>query len=226
MAKFVLRLGGQDLSEFELTKERVTIGRKPDNDLEIRSPAISGHHAVVFNVARQTFLEDLDSTNGTFVNGQRITKQMLRHGDVVTLGKHELLFVAAEENAALPTENPFDKTVVIRSVSLHKPSDAAHQADAIPPPPRESAAAKAKVAILNGPDKGKSFVFGKEVTTFGKKGVQVAAITRKAEGYYLFHVEGEGRPTVNEEPVGAQGVLLNETDIIEVAGIKMVFMLG
>ena len=88
MAKFLLRLYGQVLSEFDLKKERVTIGRLPDNDIAIKSPAISGHHAVAYNLARQTFLQDLESTNGTFVNGERINRQVLKNGDVVTVGKH------------------------------------------------------------------------------------------------------------------------------------------
>ncbi|TAN50374.1 MAG: FHA domain-containing protein [Methylococcaceae bacterium] len=236
MAKLVLSLQGRMLSEFELNKENITIGRKPDNDIHIDNLAVSGHHAVVHTLFNQAFLEDLNSTNGTLVNNETITKRALKEGDVVTIGKHELKYVAG--GGVAEEDNPFDRTVVIRSPL----------AGAAPPPPKPAAAAfdpnattqtkstpaaapaasamVAKVAILSGPDKGKEFSFTKPVTTFGKKGVQVAAVSQKPEGYYIQHMEGASTPTVNGESIGSRTVLLKEYDVLEVAGIKMTFLVS
>lgn len=235
MAKLVLSVQGRVLSEFELDKENVTIGRKPDNDILIDNLAVSGHHAVIHSLFNQSFLEDLGSTNGTFVNGERITKHVIKEGDLILVGKHELKYVTgvvAEED-----DNPFDRTVVIRAPfadTTAKPTVAAHgplATQIIPParppaPTSVSTALIAKVAILSGPDKGKEFAFTKPVTAFGKKGVQVATISQKPDGYHFSHVEGPSTPTVNGEHIGNRSVLLREYDILEVAGIKMAFLVG
>lgn len=225
MAKLVLSFQGKVLSEIPLNKEHVTIGRKPDNDIHIDNLAVSSHHAVVHTLFNQSFLEDLNSTNGTFVNGQRITKQAIKEGDVLLIGKHELTFVGGALAIAQDEDDPFDRTVIIRSPFAAAPAPV--QAAAAPPPPAAKPAEKAaaKVAILSGPDTGKEFVFSKPVTTFGKKGVQVASVSQKPDGYYISHADGPTSPTVNGEAIGNRPVLLKEYDLLEVAGIKMTFLL-
>jgi pSer/pThr/pTyr-binding forkhead associated (FHA) protein len=93
MARMILSLNGQTLAEYNLSKERYTVGRLPDNDIRIDNPAVSGHHSLVINILNDSFLEDLNSTNGTYVNGKLIKKHALAHGDVVTIGHHQLRFV-------------------------------------------------------------------------------------------------------------------------------------
>ncbi len=93
MARLMLSLDGQVLAEYNMTKERYTIGRLPDNDVRIDNGAVSGHHALVINILDDSFLEDLNSTNGTYVNGKLIKKHALQHGDVITIGHHQLRFV-------------------------------------------------------------------------------------------------------------------------------------
>ena len=88
MARLVLHLDGQVLAEYNMSKERYTVGRLPDNDIRIDNPAVSGHHALVINILNDSFLEDLNSTNGTYVNGKIIKKHALQHGDVITVGHH------------------------------------------------------------------------------------------------------------------------------------------
>lgn len=225
MAKLVLSLQGKVLSEFPLNKEHVTIGRKPDNDIHIDNLAVSGHHAVLHTLYNQSFLEDLDSTNGTFVNGERVGKQAIKDGDVLLIGKHELRYESGP-GAAEEEDDPFSRTVMIRN-----PFGAAPKPAAEPPPPAPPAAApshapRAKVAILSGKDTGREFTFTKAVTTFGKKGVQVAAISEKPDGYYISHVEGAASSTVNGEYIGNRSVLLKEYDVLEVAGIKMTFLIA
>src|ERR1043165_3479919 len=91
-----------------MNKERYTIGRLPDNDIRIDNSAVSGHHSLIINILNDSFLEDLNSTNGTYVNGKLIKKHALQHGDVVTVGHHQLRFVGQDE---------FEKTMVIQPSS-------------------------------------------------------------------------------------------------------------
>ena len=85
MARLVLSLDGQVMAEYNMNKERYTIGRLPDNDIRIDNPAVSGHHSLIINILNDSFLEDLNSTNGTYVNGKLIKKHALQHGDVMTV---------------------------------------------------------------------------------------------------------------------------------------------
>ena len=87
MAKLVLSLNGAVQGEFSLSKERISIGRKPDNDIQVDNLAVSGKHALVITILDDSFLEDLGSTNGTLVNGARITKQPLKSDDEIQMGK-------------------------------------------------------------------------------------------------------------------------------------------
>ena len=112
MARLMLSLDGQLLAEYNMNKERYTIGRLPDNDIRIDNPAVSGHHSLIINILNDSFLEDLNSTNGTYVNGKLIKKHALQHGDVITAGHHQLRFV--EEDAP---QDEFEKTLVIQPSS-------------------------------------------------------------------------------------------------------------
>jgi pSer/pThr/pTyr-binding forkhead associated (FHA) protein len=112
MARLILSLDGQVLAEYNMNKERYTIGRLPDNDIRIDNPAVSGHHSLIINILNDSFLEDLNSTNGTYVNGKLIKKHALQHGDVITVGHHQLRFV--DDQAADNEQDEFEKTMVIQ----------------------------------------------------------------------------------------------------------------
>ena len=109
MARLVLSLDGQVMAEYNMNKERYTIGRLPDNDIRIDNAAVSGHHSLIINILNDSFLEDLNSTNGTYVNGKLIKKHALQHGDVITCGHHQLRFVEDDEQ-----QDEFEKTMVIQ----------------------------------------------------------------------------------------------------------------
>ena len=87
MAKLILSMETTMLKEFPLTKERITIGRKPHNDIQIDNLAISGEHAVVITILNDSFLEDLGSTNGTFVNGHEVVEAQLLLDTEVRIGE-------------------------------------------------------------------------------------------------------------------------------------------
>ena len=112
MARLILSLDGQTLAEYNMTKERYTVGRLPDNDIRIDNAAVSGHHSLIINILNDSFLEDLNSTNGTYVNGKLIKKHALQHGDVITVGHHQLRYV--DDQAQQAPEDEFEKTMVIQ----------------------------------------------------------------------------------------------------------------
>ena len=96
MARLMLSLDGQVLAEYNMNKERYTIGRLPDNDIRIDNPAVSGHHSLIINILNDSFLEDLNSTNGTYVNGKRIERARLTNGDRLRVGRVELTVEKSE----------------------------------------------------------------------------------------------------------------------------------
>lgn len=235
MARLVLSLDGQVLAEYNMNKERYTIGRLPDNDIRIDNPAVSGHHSLIINILNDSFLEDLNSTNGTYVNGKLIKKHALQHGDVVTVGHHQLRFVDQQEGDA--EQDEFEKTMVITPSSqgedkIRRVGQAVDQAAAkLAPQTRPAGDApvalpKAKLQVLSGAFAGRELELLKALTTLGRPGVQVAAITRRAEGYFIVHVDSgkEGDfPLVNGTPIGPQARRLRDNDVIQLAGVKMGF---
>ena len=231
-AKLVLSLNASVLGEYNLEKERITIGRKSDNDIQIDNLAVSGQHAAIITILNDSFLEDLDSTNGTFVNGKLIKKHVLKNRDVVSIGKHELKYINEEATA----EDDFEKTMIIRPGMA---SHAAAQAKA-PEVPEPTASAPApgiarvaatggtrqmplgKIQVLSGPGAGKELELKKALITLGRPSVQVAVITRRPQGYFITHVEGS-HPIVNGDSIGSQAHPLKDHDVVELAGVKMEF---
>lgn len=113
MAKLILSLDGQLIKEYDIGKERTTIGRKPHNDIQIDNLAVSGEHAMIMTILNDSFLEDLGSTNGTMVNGQPVKKHFLQNDDVVEIGKYKLKYV--NDKAGQMSQQEFEKTMVLRA---------------------------------------------------------------------------------------------------------------
>lgn len=131
MAKLILNMETTMLKEIPLNKERITIGRKPHNDIQIDNLAISGEHAVVITILNDSFLEDLGSTNGTFVNGQSVKKHFLKNGDTIELGKYRLKYVA--ELPQQTSSADFEKTMILRpGAAVPKPAPAPAPSGAAP----------------------------------------------------------------------------------------------
>lgn len=120
MAKLILSMDGLVLKEIPVSKERMTIGRKPHNDIQIDNLAVSGEHAVIVTILNDSFLEDLGSTNGTLVNGQPIKKHFLQHNDVVELGKYKLKYVNEQAHVSKGAPQDFEKTMVLRPGAVPK----------------------------------------------------------------------------------------------------------
>ena len=255
MAKLILSMDGLVLKEIPLSKERTTIGRKPHNDIQIDNLAVSGEHAVIVTILADSFLEDLGSTNGTFVNGKTVKKHFLQNNDVIELGKYKLKYIS-EAVAVATKAADFEKTMVLRPGATRKPPEphspaaagaptaptgapaaaakahgdtqvgmaAAAPAAAPPPPaPPPPPARRAMLQLLSGANAGKELELTKPLTTLGKPGVQVAVITRRPQGFFITHVEGANKPTVNGKAIELQAHALNDHDVIELAGVKVEF---
>ncbi len=230
-AKLILSLNNSILGEYPLEKERIVLGRRPENDIQVDNLAVSGQHAAIITILSDSFLEDLESTNGTYVNGKLVKKHALKNGDVVTIGKHELKYV----NDSATDEDDFEKTMIIRpGMAGHAAAEAkaAAHAPGVETKDIGPAATKGeknlpmgKIQVLSGPGAGKELELKKALVTLGRPGVQVAVITRRPQGYFITHVEGK-HPVVNGDSIGGQARALKDHDVIELAGVKMEFFVS
>ncbi|MCC7099230.1 MAG: FHA domain-containing protein [Rubrivivax sp.] len=215
MGKLVVSLDGVVIKEVQITKDKTTLGRRPYNDIVIDNLAVSGEHAVLQMVGADVFIEDLNSTNGTYINGKAIKKQLLTHNDTVEVGKYKIKYLVDEGG-------DYEKTMLMRP-GMAAPAMASGA-------PAAAAAAGAAgqpaaiIKVLNGAAAGREVALTKVVTTVGKPGVQVASITKRPNGYAFAHVEGATRPSVNGVPLVGDSVPLRNGDVIELAGTQMQFV--
>ena len=159
MAKLILSLEGSMIREVPLDKERIMIGRKPSNEIQIENLAVSGEHACIVTILNDSFLEDMGSTNGTLVNGNPIKKHILQNNDVIEIGKYKLKYVA--ETPAGHAGEDFEKTMILRAppkvsaapkpanepAPLPKPSTPPPTPRPMPPAAKPAAPAPAPTAL-------------------------------------------------------------------------------
>ncbi len=237
MPKLLLKFNAAVIKEIPFAKDSLTVGRKADNDIVIDNPAISGHHCRIALEGGTYYVEDLESTNGTFVNQKRVKKAGVHHNDVIGLAKHALIFVedAPEPVAAAPAPAPAADATMMLS-----PQKQAELVAAASDSAKETVAAKLGIMrILKGvvgePEyklAGLSTYIGKSdrvqipikgTGLFGGAPEVAASIHRKPEGYVLRAVE-EGYPVVNGTAVTGQ-VVLKDGDLIECGGTTMQFVM-
>lgn len=217
MPKMIVSIDEVVIKEVQLTKDRTTLGRRPYNDIVIDNLAVSGEHAVLQMTGGDVFLEDLNSTNGTYVNGKAIKKKQLVNADSIEIGKYKIKFVAdsASDN--------FDKTMVVSA----RPNPAVATPSGFAVNAGDSVGMgnfHAAIKVLSGAASGREVPLTKVVTTIGKPGVAVAAITKRQHGFVVHHVEGAGDPTLNGAPIGSDPLTLKNGDLIELAGTQMQFV--
>jgi FHA domain len=231
MGKLVVSLDGVIIKEVQIAKDKTTLGRRPYNDIVIDNLAVSGEHSVLQMVGADVFIEDLNSTNGTYINGKSVKRQLLVHNDTIEIGKYKIKYL-------FEGGSDFERTMIMKAGS--QPAGYAAGAQAAAPPPPYSATAgfgtgsgfgtlggpvaPASIKVLNGGAAGREVVLTKVVTTVGKPGVQVASITKRPGGYVFAHVEGVQRPTVNGNTLIGESVHLKNGDVIELAGTQMQFV--
>ena len=220
MPKMIVSIDGVVIKEVQLTKDRTSLGRRPYNDIVIDNLAVSGEHAVLQMSGNEVHLEDLNSTNGTYVNGKAVKKQLLLNNDTVEIGKYKIKYI--NEIA----EAEFEKTMVIKSGSLAAlaAAPAAQPMAAAPATSVVGSSVNAAIKVMSGAAAGREVPLVKVVTTIGKPGVAVAAITKRPHGFVIAHVEGANRPSLNGAPIGADPVALKDGDLLELAGTQMQFV--
>ncbi len=204
MARLILTHEGAVIREYQLNKDRTSVGRKPHNDIHLEDPTVSGEHAIFLKL-QHYYVEDMGSTNGVVLNGKRVAKRQLTTGDIIRIGRHEFKFVDAA--------NEFDQTVLISPIR--------------PTATKEVAPKKGMVKVLNGPKSGEQIILNKPYTTLGSPGIQVAVIAKRGINFFLMPMSGvgdaSGPPQLNGQPIGAQSKPLKSGDVIEVAGTKLQF---
>ena len=212
MPKMIILIDGVVIKEVQLTKDRTTLGRRPYNDIVIDNLAVSGEHAALQMAGNEVYLEDLNSTNGTYVNGKAVKKQLLQNGDAVEVGKYMIRFVndaaGALGLASAQSDPASGPTVFLGLAASSGGSGSLH----------------ATIKVLSGAAAGRELPLTKVMTTIGKPGVAVAAITRRQRGFVIHHVEGAANPALNGVPIGAEPVALKNGDLIELAGTQMQFV--
>ncbi|GAB1723593.1 MAG: FHA domain-containing protein [Nitrospira sp. CR1.1] len=212
--------------ECEITRTPFTIGRTHDNDLCLEDPAVSAHHARIVNIQDVLFLEDLKSTNGSFVNEQPIDRRQLQDADGIRLGAHRLMFRdkqgTATEQAIAGERLVADETIVV-------PSPAGSE----PPAP---ACKVGIVEILSGKTGQSHYPLTRHVSLIGAQDDAVitltgwfapktaAVISRRGEAYVVSQTESGKRILVNGRLIQREHAL-RHGDVVEVAGITMRFVL-
>ena len=213
MPRMIVSIDGVVIKEVQLTKERTTLGRRPYNDIVIDNLAVSGEHAVIHMAGHEVEIEDLGSTNGTYVNAKAVKRQELRNGDTVEVGKYKIRFLHEAEG------QNFEKTMIFKP-GMVPPIGSMSRPAALAPTP---APISAVIRVMSGAAAGREVSLQKVVTTIGKPGVAVASITKRHQGFVLAHVEGPDMPTLNGTAIGTSPVPLKHGDRLELAGTEMQF---
>lgn len=189
MPKLIVSMDHVVIKEVQLSKDRTSLGRRPFNDIVLDNLAVSGEHAVFQMSGNDVLVEDLNSTNGTYVNGTTVKQRQLLNNDTINIGRYKIKY--SNEAAVDPS-------------AVTKPN--------------------AVIKLMSGAGAGREVPLVKVVTTIGKTGVAVAAITKRNLGFVVTHVEGTKVPSLNGAPLGADPVALNDGDLLELAGTHMQFV--
>ena len=237
MAKLIFLLDGIIIKEYALDKEKFTIGRRASNDLHIDNLGISGEHAVIVTKVDGAYIEDLNSTNGTIVNRNKVKKHMLADGDLIKLGKYKLRYLH-DAKLNKPRHEGFQDTVLVAEThEVDEPPLVKEIAPALrkqdepviaverPTEIKSTIKQPPRLQILNGKDAGATLTLDKAIVKIGRPNEQLALVTKRAQGYFLSHVVGSEYPLVNGKPIETHAKALNNHDEIELQGVKMEFCL-
>ncbi len=231
MPKILLKAHGAVIKEIKLDKSRLTIGRKPDNDIVLDDQSASGHHARIIQIQSVYFIEDAGSSNGTFANGKKTDRKQLVNGDQITIGQHSLLYQEDVAQAVAPSapKPAFDseKTVVM-TPELQRELLKAQGGKAAAAPPKQVIVLK----VVAGSTDQKEYKLSGPVAIIGSQDTatiklsgwfapkRAALLNRQGGGYSVTMSEEGKKVLVNGTPI--QGSMpLKEGDLIEVAGVTL-----
>jgi hypothetical protein len=198
VAKIILAIDDKVLREITISKQRITIGRRAHNDVVIDDLAVSAEHAVIITTRNDSLLEDLNSTNGTQVNGQPVKQHFLQNHDVIELARYRMRYIADWRDAPIVLDAPGT---------------------------RSGAQYAARIKVLNGANAGREIGLTKPLTTIGRPGMHVAVVAQRAQGYCITHVEGDSRLLINGQPAAGAAHILANGDVIDLAGTQSRFLL-
>ena len=222
MAKLTLKYEKTVLKEYALSKSTFTVGRLPDNQIQVDNLAVSGHHAKIYWEGDHFVLEDTGSFNGTFLNNERISKHVLANGDNILVGKHTLTFAddGSESFDAVPPQ----------AAAAAGPATTAQALDPVPPPKLRTG----MLAIISGRTDQKEYLLLSKLNIIGKSEMAsvklkgwfapkvAAAINRREDKYFIVASEKSQKVKVNGELIAGQRELV-EGDMIAVAKISATF---
>jgi len=213
MAKIVLSIGGTIVQQRFVDTETIEIGGQADSGLVVDDRAVDPKHAAIRCVGNDHILEDLGSRAGTWVNGTRVTRHILQHGDVVQLGSFYLRYLNPRAS-----EVDFERTMLI--AELPGPSDTGGQAHSSNTPPARSRVRfpSGHARMTAGARAGQTVALDRVIAMFGLSGQGRAVVTRRPHGYFVTHVEGRRHPRVNGASIGTQPRALAHGDRVEVGG--------
>lgn len=237
MAKIIIKFNNEVIDHIDLKQGDMKIGRKPGCEIMIDNLAISGEHANIFTVGEDSFIQDMGSTNGTFINNKKITKHHLKNGDAVVIGKHTLVYLTESARAREPDD--FAKTVII-SPAAREPMEPRPVPTPAPPVASESPAITVETPkkdapppkvdrhgalfVLSGVNSGKRIELMKKITNLGRTGKRAGTISQIGDNYLLTPGDDE-HPMLNGKPIPKEGSRLKNGDLIEVSGTRLQFYL-
>lgn len=240
MAKLVLKFKDAVLKELPVEKDHVMIGRKPENDLAIDNLAVSGFHAKILKEKDQYILEDMGSLNGTYVNGERITRRALKDGEQILIGKHVIEFIAPELKQAEPVPQPaqrpkaMDETIVLDPRVQQQLLGRVSSEQRTAAPVAEKSDVLGGFVVIEGSSEKREYELRDRVTTIGRDSSAairlggwftpkvVALVNRRKEGYFISPAAKNKLPKVNGMEI-TERYDLKDGDIVDVAGLKLQF---
>lgn len=234
MPRILVKFNDSVLKVIDVNRDRITIGRNVRNDIQIDNLAVSNFHARMEQNLGHYYIEDLDSTNGTFINDRRIGKWALNDNDAVTIGKHTLVFLL--ETDGVDDEGPdlleleMDKTMVL-DTRTHRERLAR---SVVQEEPALQEAPVGVLTILEGEAVQREFVLADRLTLIGKDngaGIKLEGLlapkiggflARDKDGYTLIPPDRRNKIKINGRPI-EDGVFLQDADQIEIGGTTMRF---
>jgi len=219
MSKLILTLDGAVIREYPIEKESLSIGRKHGNDIQLNDLTVSGRHALIISMGEHIYVDDLGSTNGTLMNGARISKTLLNHGDVIQMGNYQFTFYDDTETEYEPTmfiQAEIEETQIINTNTNQNATEIKGER-------------LGGVKIINGPLAKKTLELRKPFNTIGFNGIKMAVISRATDHYTISTLKSSklrrenDAPMLNGKMISTESIRLKEKDIIELAGTKMEF---
>lgn len=219
MSKLIMTLDGAVVKEYPIDKDSISIGRKHGNDIQLNDLTVSGRHTLVVIMGEHTYVDDLGSTNGTLLNGARVAKTLITHGDVIQVGNYQFTYFDNEDTEYEPT------------MFIQAEIEDTQQIDTNSPPPSSAVQGErlAAVRLLNGPIANKVLELRKPFNTIGFNGIKMAMIARNANNYTISALKNNKLrrsndiPTINGKEIKTSATELNEHDKIELSGIQLEF---